>query len=99
VKRDNLLRSIEAAAQKPLSDWSPSELAIFPPMTNGMREDPSEKVKQWRSLFAEELREVHRLASMAAVSDIELKQGLFMAGRILMIVTGKAANEIDNITI
>jgi hypothetical protein len=99
VKRDKLLRSIEAVAHKPLSQWSPSELASFPPMTNGMREDPIEKLNRWRTLFAEELREVHRLASMTAVSDIELKQGLFMAGRLLITVTGRAADELDNITI
>jgi hypothetical protein len=49
-------------------------LERLPLIANGVSEEPDQRLRRWRSLFAEELTEVHRLARRAAVSDIELKQ-------------------------
>ena len=61
-------------AYKPFDQWSHTELERLPLIANGVSEEPDQRLRRWRSLFAEELTEVHRLARRAAVSDIELKQ-------------------------
>lgn len=95
-RRDRALRSIETLAHKPASQWSLAELTSFPNQV-GTSEHPSERVKRWKSLFAEELAEVHRLASTAPVSDVEVRHGVFLAGRLLMTVTGMSVNEIEDL--
>jgi hypothetical protein len=47
------------------------------------------------SIFADELGEVHRLVDRGALSDLELRQALYLAGRLLATVTDLRLNDVD----
>lgn len=97
AERHRTLNAIEALAAKPISGWSASERAAFPPMTNGVLDPPHQRVVRWASLFAEELAEVHRLvAGPVPLSDIELQEALYLAGRLLATVTGLPLDQVDD---
>lgn len=97
AERDRTLRTIETLATKPAGDWSASERAAFPDTTNGVPDPPHQRVARWVSLFAEELAEVHHLAEgRRALSDIELQEVLYLAGRLLATVTGLPLDQVDD---
>jgi len=96
AQRDRVLRAFEQLARKPAGLWSPSELARFPKGTNGEQGPPFVRLPRWASIFADELREVHRLVERGALSDIELRQALYLTGRLLATVTGLRLNDVDN---
>ena len=99
-RRDAMLRTIEALAEEPPSAWSPGELAAFPNVTNGVADPPPRRVARWASLFAEELAEVHRLTgSSLPMSDVELHEVLYLAGRLLSTVTDRSIDRIDDFTL
>lgn len=95
-RRDATLRLIEALATKPAPEWSPVERAAFPNMTNGVEDPAPQRTRRWASLFAEELAEVHRLAAQAPLSDVELREALYLAGRLLSTVTDWAIDLVDD---
>lgn len=100
VRRDGTLRFIETLASKPATAWSPAELAAFPNVTNGVADPPPQRVSRWASLFAEELAEVHRLAAgKAPLSDMELQEALYLAGRLLSTVTDWPIDRVDDFTV
>lgn len=100
VRRDSALRLIEALASKPATAWSPAEQAAFPSVTNGVADPPPQRVSRWASLFAEELAEVHRLAArQQPMSDMELQEVLFLAGRLLSTVTDWPIDRIDDFSV
>ncbi len=100
VHRDGTLRLVEALASKPATAWSPAEKAAFPSMTNGVADPPPQRVTRWASLFAEELAEVHRLAaSKQPLSDMELQEVLYLAGRLLSTVTDWPIDRIDDFSV
>jgi hypothetical protein len=68
-------------------------------MTNGMNERPEDRLKRWKDLFGEELAEVHRLAEARAVSDIEMRQAVFLAKRLLMMATDWPSDRVDTFQI
>ena len=58
------------------------------------------RVSRWASLFAEELAEVHRLAAgKAPLSDMELQEVLYLAGRLLSTVTDWPIDRVDDFTV
>ncbi|HTT89544.1 MAG TPA: hypothetical protein VMF65_08300 [Acidimicrobiales bacterium] len=88
ARRDATLRLIEALAAKPEPEWSPAELSAFPHTTNGVEDPAPRRTRRWSSLFAEEIAEVHRLGgSRRPLSDVELREALYLAGRLLSTVT------------
>ena len=95
AQRDRALRAFEQLARKPAGLWSPAELARFPKGTNGAQGPPFVRLPRWASVFADELREVHRLVERGALSDIELRQALYLAGRLLATVTGLPVDQVD----
>lgn len=96
IHRDRMLAAIEELAAKPTSAWSPTELAAFPSTTNGVTDPPYQRVSRWKTVFAEELTEVHGLvAGSRPLSDIELQETLYLAGRLLATVTGRPIGEVD----
>ncbi len=100
ARRDTILRLIEALASKPAMAWSPAEQAAFPSVTNGVADPPPQRVSRWASLFAEELAEVHRLAaSQQPLSDMELQEALYLAGRLLSTVTDWPIDRVDDFTV
>ena len=100
VRRDGTLRLIEALASRPATAWSPTEQAAFPSVTNGVADPPPQRVSRWASLFAEELAEVHRLAaSKKPMSDTELQEVLYLAGRLLSTVTDWPIDRVDDFTV
>jgi hypothetical protein len=100
VRRDNTLRSIEALASKPTAAWSPAEQAAFPTVTNGVADPPPQRVSRWASLFAEELAELHRLAAgKGPLSDMELQEALYLAGRLLSTVTDWPIDRVDDFAV
>ena len=99
-QRDAILRTIEALAEQPPAAWSPAELAAFPSVTNGVADPPPRRLARWTSLFAEELAEVHRLAgSSQPLSDVELQEVLYLAGRLLSTVTDRSIDRVDDFRI
>lgn len=57
-------------------------------------------MSRWASLFAEELAEVHRLAaSQQPLSDMELQEALYLAGRLLSTVTDWPIDRVDDFTV
>jgi hypothetical protein len=97
IDRDRTLKAIEMLADKPPSAWSPSELSAFPNTTNGVTDPPYRRVARWATLFAEELHELHRLvAGSRPLSDIELQETLYLAGRLLATVTGQPITDVDH---
>jgi hypothetical protein len=100
VRRDATLQIIEALANRPATAWSPVELAAFPSVTNGVADPPPQRVSRWASLFAEELAEVHRLAaSKQPLSDMELQEVLYLAGRLPSTVTDWPIDRIDDFSV
>lgn len=100
VRRDGALRMIETLGTKPATGWSPAERAAFPSVTNGVADPPPQRVSRWTSLFAEELAEVHRLAARKGpLSDVELQEALYLAGRLLSTVTDWPIDRVDDFTI
>jgi hypothetical protein len=97
AERDRILETIETLARKPASDWSTSERAVFPDTTNGVADPPHQRVARWASLFADELAEVHYLVAGARpLSDLELQEVLYLAGRLLATVSGLPINQVDD---
>ena len=96
ARRDATLRLIEALATKPEPEWSPVERAAFPNMTNGVEDPAPRRTRRWASLFAEELAEVHRLAAQGPLSDVELREALYLAARLLSTVTDWAIDMVDD---
>lgn len=97
VERDLTLKGIETLATKPAGHWSAPEGAVFPDTTNGVADPPHQRVARWASLFAEELAAVHRLvATSRPLSDLELQEALYLAGRLLATVTGLPINQVDD---
>ena len=100
VHRDRLLRSIEILANKPASAWSQSELSAFPHVTNGVSDPPPQRVSRWATIFADELAEIHSLAAgTRPLSDIELQETVYLAGRLLATVTDWPIEEVDRFEI
>jgi len=97
-ERDHTLRLIEALATK-RENWTTAELAAFPSVTNGISDPPPQRVTRWASLFAEELAEIHRLATGRRLSDVELREALSLAGRLLAIVTDRSIDAVDDFRI
>jgi hypothetical protein len=98
--RARTLRSIEELAAKPATEWTESELAWFPHSVNGIPDPPPTRLIRWVSLFSEELEEVHRLAERPLLlGDVELRQALFLAARLLATVTDRAVADIDTLSI
>ena len=95
AQRDRVLQAFRHLAQKPAGLWSPAELARFPKGANGEQGPPFVRLPRWASVFADELREVHRLVERGALSDIELRQALYLAGRLLATVTGLPVDQVD----
>jgi hypothetical protein len=94
-----MLRALEQLARKPAGLWSPSELARFPKRTNGVPDQPFVRLPRWASIFADELGEVHRLVGCGALSDIELRRALYLAGRLLVTVTDLRLDDVDRFTL
>ena len=95
-ERDSTLQAIEALARRPASAWTSRERAAFPGSTNGVVEPPEQRLSRWASLFAEELTEIHRVAAVSRpLSDLELQEALYLAGRLLSTVTGLPINDVD----
>ena len=100
VHKDGTLRLIEALASKPTTAWSSAEQAAFPSMTNGVTDPPPQRASRWATLFAEELAEIHRLAaSKQPLSDMELQEVLYLAGRLLSTVTDWPIDRIDDFSV
>jgi hypothetical protein len=98
--RDQTLRLIESLADKPDHAWTIAEQAAFPSVTNGITDPPPQRVSRWASLFAEELAEIHRLvASRRPLSDIELQEAVYLAGRLLSTVTERFIDSVDDFRI
>jgi hypothetical protein len=94
-----VLRGLEQLARKPAVLWSPSELARFPKRTNRVADQPFVRLPRWASIFADELGEVHRLVEGGALSDVELRQALYLGGRLLATVTGLRLDDVDRFSL
>ena len=95
--RDRTLKAIEALSRKPIYDLTTSERSAFPNTTNGVTDPPPQRIARWASLFAEELTEVHQVvATPRPLSDLELQEALYLAGRLLATVTGLPISHVDN---
>jgi hypothetical protein len=99
ARRDRVLRSIEALADRPANAWSPAEMQAFPGSINGVDDPPPQRVSRWSSLFAEELAEVHRIGNMRVLGDVELQETLYLAGRLLSTVSGWPIEDVDGFEI
>jgi hypothetical protein len=97
AQRDRVLTGLQELAGKPT--WSEHEQASLPRMTNGMNERPEDRLKRWKDLFGEELAEVHRLAEARALSDIEMRQAVFLAKRLLVLATDRPSDTVDTFQI
>jgi hypothetical protein len=96
VERDATLKAIEILARKPPVGWTTAEHSAFPATTNGVADPPPRRLARWASLFAEEITEVHQLVATARpLSDLELQEALYLAGRLLATVTGLPIHRVD----
>jgi hypothetical protein len=96
-RRDATLLRIEALAEKPARAWSAAQRGAFPRETNRVAEPPRRRVARWASLFRDELAEVHRLAGgQRPLSDVELQEVLYLAGRLLSTVTDWPIDRVDD---
>lgn len=100
VQRETMLRSLQELAAKPAHDWTASEFAAFPPTTNGVLDPPPDRLARWASIFAEEIEELHRLAQgHRPRSDVELRQAIYLAGKLIATVTDVALADVDDVVI
>jgi hypothetical protein len=97
-QRDHALRALEELARKPAAQWSRTELASLPQTTNGVPDPPPARLARWATIFSDELGEVHRTANRRLLSDIELRQALYLAGRLLATVTGRSIDDTDYVS-
>lgn len=96
VLRDHTLLAIEELAGQPPGRWSQFDMDRFPKQTSGVPDPPPVRLSRWASLFADELAEVHRLAKRPLLSDIELRQAHYLAGRLLATVTDLPLKDVDS---
>jgi hypothetical protein len=97
AQRDRTLKTIEMLVSKPAGDWTKSERVAFPDITNGVIDPPQQRVARWASLFSDELTEVHQLiAGARPLSDLELQEALYLAGRLLATVSGLNFEQVDD---
>lgn len=97
--RARTLGLIEVLAKKRDEDWTAADRAAFRSLTKGIADPPQHRVTRWASLFAEELAEIHRLAAGRPLSDVELREALYLAGRLLAIVTDRSIDAVDEFQI
>lgn len=95
-QRDRLLAKFERLARTPADQWSPADIDRFPTTTNGVPDPPQARVARWAAIFADELATIHAVAGGRPLSDIELRQALYLAGRLLATVTGRPLNNVDH---
>jgi hypothetical protein len=96
VDLDNRLRGLELLAEKPPGEWSPDELGEFPSSTNDVFDPPPQRLARWASVFADELAEVHALARVSRpLGDLELRQALYVAKRLLATVYDRPVVEFE----
>ena len=94
--RDHLLRAIERLTEKPDAEWSPTERAAFPDSINGVPEAPQVRVARSTDIFADELATLHRVLDQPQpLGDIELREAVYLAGRLLSTVTGYVIDLVD----
>lgn len=98
VRRDRVLRSLEELAAKPAADWTDPERALFPSTTNGIPDPPPSRLARWATVFAEEIGALHRLMSRP-LSDVELRQADYLAGRLIATVADVPLASVDDVVI
>lgn len=90
------LLAMESLAATPQAGWSQEQLDFFPPNLNGIPDPPPGRLRRWASLFAEELTMFHELVQRSApLSDLELREAVYLAGRLLAPVLGVHLDEVD----
>ena len=95
-QRDHLLAKIQQLARTPANQWPPADIDRFPTTTNGVPDPPPARLARWATIFADELTTIHTVARGRPLSDIELRQALYLAGRLLATVTGRPLNNVDH---
>ena len=96
-ERDRTLQAVKALARRPASAWTSHERSALPDSTNGVVDPPDQRVGRWAALFAEELTEVQRVAAASrTLSDLELQEALYLAGRLISTVTGLPISQVDD---
>ncbi len=96
-ERDRTLQAVQALARRPANAWTSHERSAFPGSNHGVVDPPNQRVSRWASLFAEELTEVHQVAAASRpLSDLELREALYLAGRLLSTVTGLPISQVDD---
>lgn len=100
VERARKLGTIEELAQKTPDRWSPAELQAIPNAMGNVPYPAPERVARWADIFAEELAEIRRLAAIVRqLSDPELRETLYLSGRLLASVTDRPIAEVDRLPI
>lgn len=96
--RDQTIRAIADLASISPDRWTSATHAVFPDRFNGVPDPASDRLNRWMNLFSEEIDEVHHIATCEhPLGDVEVKQALYLAARLLATVTDRTIDDVDKI--
>ena len=96
VDRTAKLVALERLAGTPVDRWTQDQKHYFQPNLNGFPDPPADRLRRWTSLFAEELAMIRELVERPApLSDIELREAVYLAGRLLAPILGVDLDQVD----
>jgi hypothetical protein len=84
---------LQQLAARPVNQWPLGQLHRFAAPMASRAEDPARWLAQWRTLFADELAQVHAARDAAIhrqISDAELRTARYLAGQLLSWAYGHA---------
>lgn len=90
---DSHLAVLASLAGKPGFEWTADELATFPAPGDDAR-PVQVRLAQWAATHAQDLSEIHRLATGESVQDVELRRGMRLAEQVLASVLGRPVEEV-----
>jgi len=93
LERHQLLEELQRLTTLPWDQWPPGQIERFPSSTEGHRKQSAERLARWRTVFADELRQVRDTRNAAAhgrISDVELRTAVYLAGRLLAAAYGRS---------
>ena len=90
---DSHLALLTSLASKPGFEWTADELATFPASIDDAR-PVQVRLSQWAATHADDLTEIHRLATSESADDGELRRGVALAEQALASVLGEPVEEV-----
>ncbi len=96
IERAAKLAALESLASTPAHQWTEEQRGFFRPDLNGFPDPPPDRLERWVAVFGDELSMFDDIVQRSApLSDIELREAVYLAGRLLAPVLGVHLDEVD----